>query len=306
MDPLCAERRPDTQLSLPSTPADCDTDHADPGRARPHGPTRSGTGVRRHGQKDSDASSGSVGDPAPPRRGGLSPAGGDDAVGPAPRVRRPRSRPCRAAVRGRLRPADGRRGRRRPLDRPPGHGGVDPPAAAPTRSAPGRRPPRRWPSALAVRGPAPGTPAATVATALESASDLLLDLEADDPAAPMTTYLVAETALLSGRFVAAEEAAARGRAVATGQLGEQPARPDRAGPQRAGPGPLPRAARAPQGRRRARLAGRGPRRADVDERAGGRRSRRSRRSSPPPPTTGAQGSRPTAGPDASPPRPARA
>ena len=79
--------------------------------------------------------------------------------------------------------------------------------------------------ALAVRGPSAGTTAATVATALESASDLLLDLEADDPAAPMTTYLVAETALLSGRFVAAEEAAARGRAVSRGSSASNPRDP---------------------------------------------------------------------------------
>lgn len=78
---------------------------------------------------------------------------------------------------------------------------------------------------LAVRGPGPGTPAATVATALESASDLLLDLDLDDPAAPMTTYLVAEAALLNGRFVAAEEAAARGRAVATGSSPADPRDP---------------------------------------------------------------------------------
>ncbi len=75
---------------------------------------------------------------------------------------------------------------------------------------------------LAVRGPAPGTTAATVSTALESASDLLLDLEVDDPATAMTAYLVAETALLHGRFVAAEEAAARGRAVATGASAADP------------------------------------------------------------------------------------
>ncbi|QIK67704.1 helix-turn-helix transcriptional regulator [Nocardioides sp. HDW12B] len=78
---------------------------------------------------------------------------------------------------------------------------------------------------LAVRGPAPGTPAATVSAALESASDLLLDLEVDDPAAPMTTYLVAEAALLNGRFVAAEEAASRGRAVATGGSATDPRDP---------------------------------------------------------------------------------
>ncbi len=79
--------------------------------------------------------------------------------------------------------------------------------------------------ALAVRGPSSGTSAATVATALESASDLLLDLGADDPAAPMTTYLVAETALLSGRFVAAEEAAARGRAASRGGSASNPRDP---------------------------------------------------------------------------------
>ncbi len=61
-----------------------------------------------------------------------------------------------------------------------------------------------------------------MSTALESASDLLLDLAGDDPAAPMTAYLVAETALLSGRFVAAEEAAARGRAVSRGSSEADP------------------------------------------------------------------------------------
>lgn len=79
--------------------------------------------------------------------------------------------------------------------------------------------------ALSVRGPGDDTPASTVSAALEAASDLLVDLDQDDPDAPMTTYLVAETALLQGRFVAAEEAATRGRSVALGPVPSDPRDP---------------------------------------------------------------------------------
>jgi DNA-binding NarL/FixJ family response regulator len=79
--------------------------------------------------------------------------------------------------------------------------------------------------ALSVRGPGPGTPSSTVSAALESASDLLVDLDQDDPVAPMTMYLVAETALLQGRFVAAEEVATRGLTVARGPVPSDPRDP---------------------------------------------------------------------------------
>lgn len=79
--------------------------------------------------------------------------------------------------------------------------------------------------ALSVRGPAPRTPPSTLNSALEAASDLLLDLDDADPVAPMATYLVAEAALLQGRFVAAEQAAARGRSVSRGSVPSDPQDP---------------------------------------------------------------------------------